>query len=55
METRILCHSCLRTHSLASKMSSNFFLRAAGSLRGQLDSSWWQKMTFWRMARETPS
>jgi hypothetical protein len=36
-------------------MSSNFFLSAAGSLSGQLDSSWWQKMTFWRMARETPS
>jgi len=44
-----------QTHSLASKMSSNFFLRAAGSDSGQFDSSWWQKITFWRIAFETPS
>lgn len=43
------------THLVASKMSSNFFFSAAGSARGQLDSSWWQKMTFSRMALETPS
>lgn len=36
-------------------MSSNFFFRAAGSDKGQLDSSWWQKMTFSRIALETPS
>ena len=35
-------------------MSSNFFLSAAGSASGQLASSWWQKMTFSRIARDTP-
>lgn len=36
-------------------MSSNFFLSGVGSESGQLDSSWWQKMTFSRMAFETPN
>ncbi len=39
----------------ASKISSKRFLRAAGSLMGHNDSSWWQKMTASRMAGDTPS
>lgn len=31
------------------------FLRAAGSESGQFDSSWWQKMTFSRIALLTPN
>lgn len=39
---------------VAEKISSNFCLRAFPSLRGQLDSSWWQKMTWLSTALETP-
>lgn len=39
---------------VAEKISSNFCLRAFPSLRGQLDSSWWQKMTWLSTAFETP-
>lgn len=35
---------------VAAKMSSNFFLRVCPSASGQLESSWWTKMTFSRMA-----
>ena len=39
---------------MASKISSNFFLRVDASLKGHKLSSWWQKMTFSRMALDTP-
>lgn len=35
---------------VAAKMSSNFFFRIWPSPRGQLESSWWTKITFSRTA-----
>jgi len=39
---------------VAAKMESNFSFRALPSLRGQLDSSWWQKMTLFSTDLDTP-
>ena len=42
------------TNLVAEKISSNFCFRAFPSLKGQLESSWWQKMTLFSTALETP-
>jgi hypothetical protein len=45
----------VRSHLVAAKISSNFFFSTEVSDSGQLDSSWWQKITFSRMGRDTPT
>lgn len=40
---------------VAAKMESNFSLSALPSLSGQLESSWWQKMTLFSTGFDTPS
>lgn len=39
---------------VAENISSNFFLRTEGSAKGQLASSWCTKMTFSKIALDTP-
>ena len=39
---------------VVSKISSKIFLRFAWSEKGHRDSSWWQKITYSRIAFETP-
>lgn len=43
-----------QTNRVAEKISSNFFLRTDASANGQLASSWCTKITFSRIALETP-
>uniref|UniRef100_A0A8W7PB69 Uncharacterized protein n=1 Tax=Anopheles coluzzii TaxID=1518534 RepID=A0A8W7PB69_ANOCL len=46
--------SITRLYSVVPKMASNFFFSSFGSSSGQQESSWWQNITLFRMAFETP-
>mmetsp|Transcript_142220 Transcript_142220/g.318218 ORF Transcript_142220/g.318218 Transcript_142220/m.318218 type:complete len:328 (-) Transcript_142220:322-1305(-) len=52
---RIFSSTCRALeYRVAPKISSNFCFKVPMSLTGQVDSSWWQKMTFSSMALGTP-